>query len=705
MSSTSRISKYISGYEKLQKKKKTENFIKSQQGALDKFVVKESQISSKNESIDVNLHENYDNVKNNVSNDAIDHIDTDDNDNIDLIHLLGSKDCLENLNDDGQNEEPLNSHIDIFDPTYWDTLDSKMIDILAVKGPKRDMFIQKGPKNKIGRRFSSDLYTRILDNGEKQDREWLVYSKELDKVFCFCCKIFKKGYVKGGLVNEGYEDWSHIGTRLQEHEVGMEHKKKLGYLFLAKHSIAFRGTKERLYENNNGNFLGLIEMLAEFDPVMQEHVRRITSDDIHFHYLGHNIQNELIYLIASSIKSEIIKKVRQAKYFSVILDCTPEISHQEQMSMILRFVDLSSSSVVIEESFLGFINVNDTTGQGLFDVLLHELKLLDLDVDNVRGQGYDNGSNMKGRHQGVQKKLLDVKPRAFYTPCGSHSLNLMLCDMANTCSKVRDFFGVIQRIYTIFANSTKRWQILKDNVKELTLKSLSSTRWESRVDSVKAIRFQIGDVREALLQVSENDNDSKIKSEAKSLAENELGDFEFIVAIIIWYDVLSSVNVDSKSLQSVDMLIDVAIEKIEGLIAFFKEFREIGFSNTIEEAKKIANELDIDPIFPHRRQIRRKKILDENSHDESLTASQSPEDAFRVNYFLYIAPILDLYRAPNTFEPALDETQRMIDQPEMGKPRKKGGNNAQIEASQGKVQNEGRDRKPRDDFFLCGGPH
>jgi hypothetical protein len=61
------------------------------------------------------------------------------------------------------------------------------------------------------------------------------------------------------------------------------------------------------------------------------------------------------------------------------------------MSLIIRYVDMSSDYVCVEESFLRFLEVKDTSGQGLFDVLQNELKNLDLDIDNVRGQGYDNG--------------------------------------------------------------------------------------------------------------------------------------------------------------------------------------------------------------------------------------------------------------------------------------------------------------------------
>jgi hypothetical protein len=104
---------------------------------------------------------------------------------------------------------------DIFDPRYWDSLDPKQIDILAQQGPKRDMSIQKGPKDRYSRRFSTQFYTRILSNKGHYDRDWLVYSKELDREFCFSCKLFTKGHRKGQLANDAYNDWIHLGERLK----------------------------------------------------------------------------------------------------------------------------------------------------------------------------------------------------------------------------------------------------------------------------------------------------------------------------------------------------------------------------------------------------------------------------------------------------------------------------------------------------------
>jgi hypothetical protein len=79
------------------------------------------------------------------------------------------------------------------------------------------------------------------------------------------------------------------------------------------------------------------------------------------------------------------------------------------------------------------LKFDDTLGLGLFNELQKALASLDLNIDDVRGQGYDNGSNMKGKHQGVQRRLLDINLKALYMSCACHSLNLTLCDMGSSC--------------------------------------------------------------------------------------------------------------------------------------------------------------------------------------------------------------------------------------------------------------------------------
>jgi len=69
------------------------------------------------------------------------------------------------------------------------------------------------------------------------------------------------------------------------------------------------------------------------------------------------------------------------------------------MSCVLWCVDISSTSIQVNEYSLEFLKVDDTSWKGLFDAFVDELKKnIQLDINNLRGQGYDNGSNMKGKH-------------------------------------------------------------------------------------------------------------------------------------------------------------------------------------------------------------------------------------------------------------------------------------------------------------------
>ncbi|XP_046988772.1 uncharacterized protein LOC124594438 [Schistocerca americana] len=156
-----------------------------------------------------------------------------------------------------------------------------------------------------------------MTNEEKRDRKWLAYSKSAGKDFC---KLFASRSNK--LSSDGLCDWVHLGNRLQEYEQSFNHtectktvriydtvdtksaidrtdlellEKEMENLrqrlkriiiavrYVAQHKMSVRGTSDKLYRNNNGNFLGLIEMIAEFNPALQEHLRRVKTQEIHDH--------------------------------------------------------------------------------------------------------------------------------------------------------------------------------------------------------------------------------------------------------------------------------------------------------------------------------------------------------------------------------------------------------------------------------------
>ena len=60
---------------------------------------------------------------------------------------------------------------------------------------------------------------------------------------------------------------------------------------LGQKNLAFRGSSDQLYKQNNGNFLKIIEFMALYDPIMSEHVRRTMNTKNKTHYLGKDIQN------------------------------------------------------------------------------------------------------------------------------------------------------------------------------------------------------------------------------------------------------------------------------------------------------------------------------------------------------------------------------------------------------------------------------
>jgi hypothetical protein len=138
----------------------------------------------------------------------------------------------DNLGDGGVNGEAsvnmldLEKDVDVnYDPELWGIINDTKRVMLVEKGPikilkENDEFPKE---SNIGRHFFSKLYTCDRPNSEKQERKWLVYSNGLDKVFCFCCKLFKHKPMTTSLAEDETSDWHNLPTKLRDHEKNLEH--------------------------------------------------------------------------------------------------------------------------------------------------------------------------------------------------------------------------------------------------------------------------------------------------------------------------------------------------------------------------------------------------------------------------------------------------------------------------------------------------
>lgn len=62
----------------------------------------------------------------------------------------------------------------------------------------------------------------------------------------------------------------------------------------------------------------------------------------------------------------MIRKIKEIECFFVVLDCIPDTTHQDQMSLILRCVDVFINPIKVEEYFVKILKVDDTSGEIFF---------------------------------------------------------------------------------------------------------------------------------------------------------------------------------------------------------------------------------------------------------------------------------------------------------------------------------------------------
>ena len=84
-----------------------------------------------------------------------------------------------------------------------------------------------------------------------------------------------------------------------------------------------------------------------------------------------------------------------------------------------------------------------TSGQAIADQIKFTLEKLTLDLNDLRGQGYDGAGNMSGKYRGAAAIIQHDYPKALYVHCVSHVLNLCIV-AASSIQAIRNMYGVVE---------------------------------------------------------------------------------------------------------------------------------------------------------------------------------------------------------------------------------------------------------------------
>lgn len=124
-----------------------------------------------------------------------------------------------------------------------------------------------------------------------------------------------------------------------------------------------------------------------------------------------------------------------APFLTIMIDETTDVSNKEQVVICFRWVD---QSLEAHEEFIGLYQV-ESTESGMLVAVIHDvLQRLNISVSKLRGQCYDGASAMSGSRGGVATKLQQEEPRAVYTHCYGHALNLACGDTIKKSKVMRD---------------------------------------------------------------------------------------------------------------------------------------------------------------------------------------------------------------------------------------------------------------------------
>lgn len=244
---------------------------------------------------------------------------------------------------------------------------------------------------------------------------------------------------------------------------------------------------------DHGNFLEIILLLGKYDVCLKEHLTLSIEKSKQIHqsetgskggrgslvtFLSKTTIDYIITTIQYLMKVTIATEIRESGMYSIQIDTTPDITSQDQCSVVIRYV-----TDIIHERLVAVIRCEASTGQYFAQLVNEVLETMNLDVRQCIGSSTDGASNMQGQYNGFSALLSEKSPTQVHVWCYAHILNLVLADTTECVLASGSLFSLLNNIAVFIRDSYQRmniWEKESKDPRHRRLAPIRETRWWSK---------------------------------------------------------------------------------------------------------------------------------------------------------------------------------------------------------------------------------
>ena len=393
--------------------------------------------------------------------------------------------------------------------------------------------------------------------------------------------------------------------------------------WLTFQACPFRGHDESPDSINQGNFLEMVKLLASYNKEVNDVVLQNAPKNAK--YTSPDVQKEILNIYARKVQISIREEISNRK-FCIMVDESRDESKKEQMAIVVRFVNKEG---IIKERFLDLIHVKDTAALTLKDSICAVLSDNNLSVRDIRGQGYDGASNMRGEWNGLKALILSECPYAYYIHCMAHQLQLALVAASREAHEVHNFFQhAISIINVVSASSKRNDELLAKQAEQIaheielgeldtgrganqmgSLQRPGDTRWSSHYKSIQSLKKMFGATISVLRNIA---NDRSIKRFSRGDDAGALHiilTFDFVFVLLLMEKIMKITEVLCQTLQKKSIDILNAMDSVSNTKVLLRDLRNDGWEPLLNEVMDFCGKHEVEIPDLNRRYVPSPKLV------------------------------------------------------------------------------------------------